>query len=642
MPATPRPRRRQHASFVRLAAVAFASLTAASGAVVVTADPASAQPTVPTATFDPLTTGWTSVRDATDAQFSATFADREKAGDMVIDLDVDAASGGEVRVGAVFRPNPDGRGWESRRDLDDASFAARWAANRDRGYRLAGFESYRVDGQQRYAGHWVENRERLGWASVRDRTSAQFTDAAKQYERDAMLPIDVDAYDTAQGLRYASVWVANPDKLRWAIKREMSGADFDKVTEANRKAGLRLHTIESYRSNGKQRFAAIWVENRNGRGWSGYRDMDANGFRNRWNQMRDMGLRLDDYERYETAKGTRYAGVWRQNDDRLDWGPRARVDELVQAHRDAFDVPGISVAITHQGRIVYQRGFGQQDTANGVWMHGNTVNRLASVSKAITGVLAFDVLEDHPDAAMGDTVRSHLPWLADHHTYTLAQSLMNRSCVTSYPAPLTNTWTTNYASATEAVPAFMDQPLGCVPGSPLYSTAAYTVACAVFEKLEGITIDTIVRDHLTTPFRVPTLTLENPDATDRTEIYDTDNTVLDDDDQTWKTCGGGLQASARDVATLGLRLLDGSILSAADRTELWTPQGTRSYGWDVSTADSGERMVGKPGGQPGANTYWRVYPDDDIQVIVLSNRWKGGHSAATLSDQIGELLLDTL
>lgn len=625
----------------RLTAAALAALIAATGTTVVTAGPATAQPLAPTATFDPLTTAWTSVRDASDAGFATRFAEREKAGDMVIDLDVDQ-HGGEQRVAAVFRPNPDGRGWESRRQLDAATFGATWAANRDRGYRLVGFESYRVGNEQRYAGHWVENREKLGWASVRDRTSEQFTTTAVQYERDGMMPIDVDAYATAQGLRYASVWVANPDRLRWAMKRDMTAEAYEQAFAANADAGLRVHTIESYLVDGKQRYAALWVENRNGRGWAGYRDMDANGFRNRWNRLRDMGYRLDDIERYDTAAGPRYAGVWRQNSDRPDWGPRAKVDELVTAHRDAFSVPGISVAITHQGRIVYQRGFGHQDVAGGTWMHANTVNRLASVSKAVAGVLAFDVLEDHADVTMGDPVRDHLPWLPAHHTYSLAQSLMNRSCVASYPAPLTNSWTEHYDTAADAVPVFMDEALVCTPGTYEYSTAAYSVACAVLEDAEGTPIDRIVTDRLARPFAVPTLGVENPAVADRSRIYGNDNTELDADDQSWKTCGGGLQASARDLAQFGLRLLDGSVLSAADRTELWTPIGNRAYGWDVGTADSGERVVGKAGGQPGANTYWRIYPDDDIQIVVLTNRWKGGHSAADLSKAIGEHLLDVL
>ena len=73
-----------------------------------------------------------------------------------------------------------------------------------------------------------------------------------------------------------------------------------------------------------------------------------------------------------------------------------------------------------------------------------------------------------------------------------------------------------------------------------------------------------------------------------------------------------------------------------------TPIGSYAMGWDVGTADSGERVVGKAGGQPGANAYLRIYPDDGIVISVLSNRQRGGHSASRLSREIGELMLDEL
>ena len=608
----------------------------------VTGESAHAQPTVPTAAFDPPTTAWSSYRDQTDGQFATTFDARKRAGDMVIDLDVDEI-GGQYRVGAIFRPNPDGRGWESRRDLTADQFGALWQTNADRRYRLAGFESYRVGSQQRYAGHWVENREGLAWASIRDRTSDQFSAKFDEYERAGMMPIDVDGYATSNGVRYASVWVANPDGLAWRLRRDMTAEQYEQYFAEYRDEGFRVHTIESYRVGSSQRYAAIWIENADHRGWYGYRDMDATGFGNRWNQMRDMGFRLDDYEKYDTASGARYAGVWRQNDDRFDWALRTQVDAMAEEHLDDFDVPGISVAITYQGEIVYQRGFGHQDVDAGVWMHGNTVNRLASVSKAVTGVLAYDLLGDHPEASLDDEVRDHLPWLPAHHDYTLEQTLMNRSCVQHYPDPFTSFWTEQYDTAADAVNEFMDEPLGCSPGSYLYSTAASSVACAVFEELEGRPIDEIIADRLAGPFGLPTLGADDPADADHTKVYASgDNAEFDPDDQSWKTCGGGMQASANDMAEFGMKLLDGTILTDAEREAMWTPIGSYAAGWDVGAAPTGERIIGKAGANAGTNAYWRILPDDDITIIVMSNRKSGGHSSSVLSKAIGELMLAEL
>ncbi len=57
----------------------------------------------------------------------------------------------------------------------------------------------------------------------------------------------------------------------------------------------------------------VRYKNTNGRGWGSYRDMSEPAYANRFREMRDLGYRVVDFERYTTANGIRYAGVWRQN-----------------------------------------------------------------------------------------------------------------------------------------------------------------------------------------------------------------------------------------------------------------------------------------------------------------------------------------
>jgi CubicO group peptidase (beta-lactamase class C family) len=175
----------------------------------------------------------------------------------------------------------------------------------------------------------------------------------------------------------------------------------------------------------------------------------------------------------------------------------------------------------------------------------------------------------------------------------------------------------------------------------LYSTHAYTVLGAVLEKVAGKPVEQIVFDEITTRFGLDTLRPESlaGSLSDRVQLYKTNGEEYDGDDTSNKTLGGGLVSSARDLVRFGEGILDGTILTAAQRTTLWTPIGSYAYGWDVGSADGGQRVVGKSGGQPGAKSYLRIYPDDGIVISVLSNRWKGGHSASGLSRRIGELIL---
>jgi len=624
---------------MRVARAVAASLAATLAALSLTAS-ADATPVFPRATFDPPETSWLSLRDASSAQFASRFDELSKSM-MVLDLDVDEIAG-SYRVGAVFRPNADGRGWYSLRNLTGAQFHAKWTELRDRGFRLVDQEAYVADGHDRFAGVWIENREHLAWASYRGVTAAQFDDKFDEYRDGGFLPVDIDVYRTASGaLRYAAAWVKNADGLAWKLHRNRTSDQYADAFKTYADQGLRSIVVDSALTSDGQRYAGIWIENRSHRGWYAYRDLTSTGFRNQWNRLSDMGYRLDGYEKYDTASGARYAGIWRQNSDRPNWKLRSKVDAFVEQELEDFDVPGISVAVSDHGKVVYRRGFGFQDKADGIWMHGGSVNRIASVSKAVAGVLALRMDAKHPEFSLADKVRTHLPWMPAKHDYTMEQAVMNRSCVKSYPSPMVTQNAVQYDTSTDSVKAFMADDLGCTPGSYLYSTHAYEVDGAIYERYEGKPINRIVLDELTTPFGLNTLRPETLAGSlpDRVQLYNTDNSEYAGDNTSNKTLGGGLVATAPDLVKFAGEILDGTLLTPAQRTTLWSPIGSYAYGWDVGAGPGGERLVGKAGGQPGAKSYLRVYPDDGIVVAVLSNRWKGGHSASGLSKKIGEAML---
>ena len=248
----------------------------------------------------------------------------------------------------------------------------------EQGFRLVDQEAYTYDGQVLYAGLWVENTEGYGWFSYRNLSSEQFSERFAELKDDYVV-IDVEAYSVGSETRYAMVWVENANDMAWREYRDMTAGQFqDRFSQYQ--TDFRVLEVESYRVNGEQRYAAIWVENENDRGWFTYYGMTAEGWSNRWNHMKDLGFRPIDYEAYETADGVRYAGVWRQNNSRYGWSYRTEVDTLSSSFLADHDTPGLGVTIIQNGQTLYQRGFGHQDDDLGTWYSSNTINRLASVS----------------------------------------------------------------------------------------------------------------------------------------------------------------------------------------------------------------------------------------------------------------------
>lgn len=640
-----RPRR--HRARRALAALLAGGIAAT--ASVAAAVPAGAHATLPTAVFDPPSTAWASYRDLTSDQFADRFDAMVEKGYRVSDLEVDVV-GGTYRVGAVFTRNTDGRAWRSLRDLTGNEFHAAWEQAREDGMRLIDQETYVVSGRRLFAGVWVANTEGLQWASYRGVTSEEFSERFARYRDAGYLPVDLEAYPTGDGPRYGAIWVENSEGLSWRLRRGLSSDEFGKVFEEYGK-GFRMLDVEATDLDGKTNYGGIWVENRGGRHWRERRDLTAAEFGNWWARYRDEGYRLDDYEKYATPDGPRYAGIWRQNSARPSWSLRDDVDAVVDGYRDTHDVPGISVAIAKGGTFVYERGFGHADVDDDVWMHARSVHRLASVSKALAGTLLFD-LEEQGLLDVDDPTRDHVGQLPAAHSHTLAQLAANRGCVATYPDGFVTSEQDHYDTALEAVEEFMGQDLVCTVGDYVYSTAGYTVLGAALESVLGQPVDDIVTDRLTGAYGLGTLRPEDRDADVpmRTRLYDRDdedNVEIDRDDLSWKVLGGGLEGSVEDVARFGIRLLGGQILDDATMAAMWAPPGpggNYAYGWNTGTHD-GRPIMAKTGGQPGASSYIRVYPDEDVTIVVLTNRWDGkgaDHQAVNLARAIADVVIDDL
>ena len=72
---------------------------------------------------------------------------------------------------------------------------------------------------------------------------------------------------------------------------------------------------------------------------------------------------------------------------------RAGMSNVAQAFMQQYDVPGLSVAIGHAGTLVYEGAFGWADREKREAVSPSHLFRIASVSKPITSVAVFSLLE---------------------------------------------------------------------------------------------------------------------------------------------------------------------------------------------------------------------------------------------------------
>ena len=591
---------------------------------------------------DPDSIGWQFRYGLSSDAYGKAWNEYKGQGYLPIDIETDRV-GTKTRFSGVWQKNKDNRKWASYRNLDSKSFGEKWKEYKDKGYRLIDQDMTMIGGKAVYSMVMIENKEGLKWVSNRNLTSQQFSENFNKHKGNYK-PIDVDATQTSNGMRYSIIWLENKPKTQWAEYRDMSPAGYgDKFKEYSDK-GYRVSDLDCYKSGGKLKYAAIWEKNQPGRAWAARREMSGTAFQNWWKKYRDQGMRIVDVEVCpgKNGSGTTYAAVWRENADRYDWAARKTVENALKNYVDNSDAPGVGAAVVRNGQVLFRGGAGDMDTQKGVWAHGGTIYRLASIAKAVTGTLAYD-MEDDELIDLDVQTRTLVSGLGSNHTHTVRELVRMEGCVTHYQGGENNTQT-QFATQQSALDNHMNGAFktntyirnGCTDGSYNYSTHSYTLAGAALEAEGGMSFAQLVKTRIADPIGLSTLRVENRSSPapsgERAEVYDGNSRVSNSAFQniTWKAGGGGLESSAVDLARYGDAVLRNRYFDQTVRDAMWTgTQNGRAAGWGMT---GNQRW--KPGGQQASDTYIVVDAGTNTTVVVMTNQSSASIDSTTLANQI--------
>ena len=327
-------------------------------------------------------------------------------------------------------------------------------------------------------------------------------------------------------------------------------------------------------------------------------------------------------------------------DPRVSQVTRAAEDYLAQGK-----VPGFTVAISENGKVVYAKGFGSVNTQAEAPAGPLTLYRLASVSKPLTAFAVMKLVEQGK-VKLDDDIRTYVPNFPDKGVkITVRNILSHQSGIRHYVAGHTDGGK-HYATCNDALEVFANDPLLFNPGERYsYSTHAFTLLGALIENVTHSSYDDALESTLRKPAQVQTPRVENrqDDDSSRSELYtlsaDKSFRWIRPDDLTWKMPGGGTEATAVDLCKLGSAVLDGKIVSESTLRAMWTPQRTNDgktttygLGWAI-----GADHVDHSGSQAGAESIWILYPAQKVVVTVLSNLQ--GNPIEKLGSQIAGIWL---
>ena len=176
-------------------------------------------------------------------------------------------------------------------------------------------------------------------------------------------------------------------------------------------------------------------------------------------------------------------------------------DKYVETARQEWNVPGLSVVVVHDGKVVMSKGYGVKEINKNEPVDAQTLFGAMSTTKAMTAA-AMGMLVDEGKISWDDKVVKHLPDFRVGDPYITAD-LRVRDLFT-HNAGLGNAdflwaWTPELSSAEivrrmqYAIPAY---PLR---GGYTYQNVMYLVAGQVIEKVSGMPWNKFVTDRVFAP-----------------------------------------------------------------------------------------------------------------------------------------------
>ncbi|MDB6133975.1 MAG: hypothetical protein JWM59_2218 [Verrucomicrobiales bacterium] len=298
---------------------------------------------------------------------------------------------GGARYTAIFEKPAKKSDWQAWTGMNAADFQTRHQALHADGHRLVWLDSFSVGGTALYSGIWevtggAAQRVRLG-ESLAAHALANNSNSTAGYHL-----TDVSACSVQGSQIYSGVWAASRAAPDIQMRYGQGGPDYQTAFNALSSDGYQLWRVSGADAGGFGRYTSVWRRTSLGEGWA-YHGMSAQAFEAESVNARLCGYRPVFIDAFNVGSGTYYNALWIRNGG-LPTTRLGTIFTLVQDYMTDHNLPGLSVAIAREGRLVYARGFGYADTASGEPAHGEHRWRIASTSKPVAAVSALRALED--------------------------------------------------------------------------------------------------------------------------------------------------------------------------------------------------------------------------------------------------------
>jgi CubicO group peptidase (beta-lactamase class C family) len=313
-------------------------------------------------------------------------------------------------------------------------------------------------------------------------------------------------------------------------------------------------------------------------------------------------------------------------------------DPLFRAY-DGDDVPGAAVMVIYGGVIKRADGYGMANLEQNEPVTAATNFRLASVTKQFTA-MAITMLVDDGLLDLDDPVREVLDGIPSvASAVTVRHLIQHQSGLQDYESLIPDGFEGQVRDADVLTFISSTDSLYFAPGTDYrYSNTGYALLALIIESRSGLSFPDFLRTRIFEPLGM-TGTLAFVDGEnnvpERAYGYSIEEgtVTFSDQSQTSAVLGdGGIYSSLDDLYQWDQALYGDDLVSDSLMSLVFTP-GLSGYGfgWRIDTFQ-GHLRFGHTGSTRGFRTVIHRYPDDELTVIILTNR--NGPAVADLAEQV--------
>ena len=303
-----------------------------------------------------------------------------------------------------------------------------------------------------------------------------------------------------------------------------------------------------------------------------------------------------------------------------------KVDDYVRAEMQRQHIPGTSIAVLKDGKIMKAEGYGLANVELNVPARPETVYKIGSVSKQLiaTGIM---ILIQDGKLSLDDKISKFLEGTPDAWKEITVRHLLTHTSGLVREAPGFDPL--KIQDDADVIKTAYPLPLRFAPGEKWeYCNVGYFSLAEIIRKVSGKPWGDYLNERLFLP-----LEMNATRTTTMTEIVQNrangyvwrDSKLQNASTYFALRPSGAFLSSVLDLAKWDAALYADKILKQSTLSQVWTPVKLNSgathpygFGWELSTV-GGHKLVHHGGSLPGFRAQISRFVDDKLSVVVLTN-----------------------